>query len=294
MICKSYAKINLALDVIKKREDNYHELSMIMQSIGLYDTLTINKTDKAGINLSSDKPYLPTDSKNVAYKATELFFQRAEIKCGIDIFIEKNIPVGAGLGGGSSNAAAVLLALNDIFGQPIKHEELIELGKTAGADVPFCMLGGCAHAGGIGEKLTSINSALNVTYVLVKPKLSISTSEVYQGLDISQIDSRPDIDEVISGITAGDIRKISANTANVLESVVLKRHPGIEKLKIKMKNFGAKIALMSGSGSTVFGMFTDKHKAYKAYEYFEGTEDFAWLGRAESNEQLKPSFSAQF
>jgi len=286
MTVKSYAKLNLSLDVLGVREDGYHELSMLMQSVELCDNITVTLTDKPEITVTTDKPYIPAGEGNIAHKAVAAFFMATGKPCGVDIFIEKNIPVGAGLGGGSSNAAAVLLAVNEMLGSPLDIERLMEIGKSVGADVPFCIAstgnpGGCALAGGIGEKLTPITSALDrVTYVLAKPKISIPTASVYKNLDISQITARPDIDAAAKAIVAGDLDSLAKNAANVLEAVVFKRYPQVERIKAQMKNFGAKLALMSGSGSAVFGMFTDRRRAFRAYEYFEETRDFAWIGKS--------------
>jgi len=280
---KSFAKLNLALDVLSRRDDGYHELSMIMQSVELHDIITIKKTPKPDISISCNKYYIPTNEANIAYKSAKAFIDLLNERAGVEINIEKKIPVGAGLAGGSANAASVLLGLNKIFGNPFELEKLMELGRSVGADVPFCMAaqmtGGnyCALAEGIGDKLTQIPNLTDVVYLLVKPKISVSTRWVYENLDVTKISRHPDIEKVVEGLALGDISLVSQNTANVLEGVVLARYPMIEKLKNEMRNSGAKFSLMSGSGSTVFGVFDDRRRAYKAYEYFEKSQKFVWM-----------------
>jgi len=280
---KSYAKLNLALDVLNRRDDGYHDLHMVMQSISLHDVVTVQKTTGADISISCNLPYIPTCEKNIAHKTAKVFMNELEKSFGVNIDIQKNIPAGSGLAGGSANAASVLIGLNKLHNFPFDDEKLIEIGKAAGADVPFCIAAQlsngtyCAVAKGIGEKLTKITPLDGVVFVLVKPKISISTKWAFGQLDTDRISRRPNIDQVIEGIKDGDIAKIAQNTANVLEGVVSERYPSIEKLKNDMKNFGARFSLMSGSGSTIFGGFDDKRKAYRAFEHFEKLRHFTWM-----------------
>ena len=280
---RSYAKLNLALDVLRRRDDGYHELAMIMQSIDLGDIVTVRKTATADISISCDNPYIPTDERNIACKAAYAFMDELDESFGVNIDIQKNIPIGGGLAGGSANAASVLIGLNKIANLPFDNQKLSEIGKAVGADVPFCIAAQladrkyCAVAEGIGERLTPISPLTDVVYVLVKPKFSVSTKWVYGNLDVSKISRRPDIEQVIAGIEACDIGKIAKNTANVLEGVTIGRYPLIEKLKNDMRSCGARLSLMSGSGSTVFGVFDDKRKAYKAFEHFEKLRGFVFM-----------------
>jgi len=279
---RSYAKLNLALDVLRRRDDGYHDLSMIMQAIDLCDIVTVRKT-AADISMACDNPYIPTDERNIAYKAAKAFMGELIEPFGVDINIQKKIPIGGGLAGGSANAASVLIGLNKIANLPFDNQKLMEIGKTVGADVPFCIAAQlaegkyCALAEGIGERLTPISPLCDVIYVLVKPKFSVSTKWVYGHLDVSKISKRPDIEQVIAGVEACDIAQIAKNTANVLEGVTIGRYPLIEKLKNDMRSHGARLSLMSGSGSTVFGVFDDKRKAYKAFEHFEKTQGFVFI-----------------
>jgi len=279
---QSYAKLNLALDVLRRRDDGYHELAMIMQSIALCDIVTLTKTD-AGISISCDNPRIPIGEKNIAYKAAQTFFAQLGKQFGVNIHIEKNIPSGAGLAGGSANAASVLIGLNELTEFPFSPERLTELGKTVGADVPFCVSAQlangnfCAISEGIGEILTPITPLDGVIFVLVKPKFPVSTKWAFENLDISKISRRPNIEKIVKALAKRDIAKISKNTANALEGTVTARYTLIEKLKNEMKAAGGKLCLMSGSGSTVFGVFDDKTKAHKAFEHFEQTQDFAWI-----------------
>ena len=282
---KSFAKLNLALDVISRLENGYHELSMIMQSIELHDIVTVELQTRNEILISCNKDYIPTDERNVAYKAAAAFMDEFGERFGVNIDIQKSIPVGGGLAGGSSNAASVLIGLNKLTRFPFDNEVLMKIGKTVGADVPFCMAAQlakedfCAIAEGIGEQLTPIENKIDAIYVLVKPKFSISTKWAFTNLDIAKVSRHPNISAVVSGIKDGDFNIVAKNTANVLEGVVSARYPLIEKLKNDMRSFGSKFCLMSGSGSTVFGAFDDKRKAYSAFEHFDKTQEFAWIGK---------------
>ena len=266
MLIKSYAKINLSLDVIGKREDGYHLLKMIMQSIDLSDDVKIEKS-LDGITITCDKEYVPTDSRNLAYKAAQLFLDRFEIKSnGVYIDIVKNIPVAAGLAGGSSNAAAVLIGMRNMYMPTVKDEELMKIGLEIGADVPYFICGGTALCEGVGEIITPLKSFSNHIVVLVKPAFGISTKEVYEKLEISKIYRHPDMRAILNGIRDESIKNVCRNMKNILENVTLKKHPLIRKIKMQMLEEGACGALMSGSGPTVFAFFKHQEQAQKCFE----------------------------
>ncbi|NLI56940.1 MAG: 4-(cytidine 5'-diphospho)-2-C-methyl-D-erythritol kinase [Clostridium sp.] len=262
---KANAKINLSIDILKKRDDGYHEVKMIMQSIDLHDDVYIETTDE-GIYVDCDKPWVPTGSGNIAYKAAELLKKRYGIKKGIKIKIIKNIPVSAGLAGGSTDAAAVIEGINKLFSLNLDQKELMELGKTIGADVPFCIKGGTMLSEGIGEILTPIESFNNVNIVAVKPKVSVSTVWVYKNLNLSDILERPNIPLILEAIKRKDIEYVAKNMKNVLETVTIKKYGVIEEIKQKLIELGALGSMMSGSGPTVFGIFESREKARFAYE----------------------------
>lgn len=266
MLIKSYAKINLSLDVIGKREDGYHLLKMIMQSIDLSDDVTIEKSSD-GIRISCDKEYVPTDSRNLAYKAAQLFFDNFEIKSdGVHIDIVKNIPVAAGLAGGSSNAAAVLKGMRNMYMPAVTDEKLIKIGLKIGADIPYFICGGTALCEGVGEKITPLKSFNNQIVVLVKPSFGVSTKDVYERLEISKIYRHPDMRAILNGIRDKSIKNVCRNMKNILENVTLKKYPLIRKIKVQMIEEGACGALMSGSGPTVFALFKHQEQAQQCFE----------------------------
>lgn len=271
------AKINLALDVTGKRSDGYHEVQLIFCEIPLFDTLTVTLTDNSEIHLECDDITLPTDSRNIAYRAAEKFFAYTKSSHGADIRLEKRIPHGAGLGGGSSDAAGVLKCLNSLSGNPLTQDELINIGVTLGADVPFFIIGGCALGEGIGEKLTPLPSIDGVCYVLAKPKESISTAFVYQNLDLSNRPENLCVPAVAEGILRGDKKMIFENCANILESVTTKEVPVINDIKACLSSFGARLSLMSGSGTSVFGVFEDCDTARLAAESAKKYTDDVYL-----------------
>ncbi|MFP4697799.1 MAG: 4-(cytidine 5'-diphospho)-2-C-methyl-D-erythritol kinase [Eubacteriales bacterium] len=258
---KARAKINLALDVIKKREDGYHEVSMIMQTVNLFDELEIKKIKKNDIILKTNLPFIPTDQNNLVYKAVQIIKENYSIKTGLFIRLDKAIPVAAGLAGGSSDAAAALVGLNKLFELGLSMDKLMKLGVKIGADVPYCLLRGTALAKGIGEKLTPLSSMPMCHVVLAKPSISVSTAAIYSKLNIENINKHPDIDSMILAIKEKDIYQISNLMENVLETVTEKEFPIIKVLKDYMLKQGAVGAMMSGSGPTVFGIFDDKDKA---------------------------------
>ena len=266
-ICKSYAKINLTLDVKSKLDNGYHEVEMIMQTLSLFDLITLEKA-KADIFISTNLKYLPNNEKNIAYKAAKAFFETCGINDGVKINIQKNIPVSAGLAGGSGNAAAVLCALNMIYNFPLDDSQLLKLGATLGADIPYCMQGGTKLSTGIGDILTPISPVPKMIILLVKPPINVSTAAIYQKIDSQIITNRPETNKMISAIENKDIAAISHNLCNTMEVVTEQMHPIISGIKKKMILNGALGALMSGSGPTVFGIFDDFGKAKASADSF--------------------------
>lgn len=262
---KAYAKINLGLDVVQKLPNGYHEVKMIMQTIGIYDELTLEKTD-GGIYLTTDSGELPTDENNLIYRAAKLLQQTCQINEGVRIHLKKTIPIAAGMAGGSTDAAATMKGMNNLFGLGLSVPELMKLSVPIGADVPYCILGGTALAEGIGEKLTPLPAAPACHVLIAKPDISVSTKYVYEHLDSNGIPHHPDIDGIVSAIRAGSLPGILERLENVLEAVTIPLHPVIADLKKRMLELGAAGSLMSGSGPTVFGIFTDRKKAADAYE----------------------------
>lgn len=264
MELKALGKINLGLDVLGKRPDGYHDVRMVMQTIYLYDQITITKRKEPGIGLSTNLFYLPVNENNLAYRAAKLLMDEFEIRSGVDIFLEKHIPVAAGMAGGSSNAAAVLYGINRMFGLGLSMEELMKRGVSLGADVPYCIMRGTVLAEGIGEILTPLPPMPRCQIVVAKPPVSVSTKMVYEKIDSRRIVEHPDIDGIIEGLKEGDVTKIASRMGNVLEQVTVEEYPVIDKIKKLMNEGGAKGAMMSGSGPTVFGIFTEKSLAKKA------------------------------
>lgn len=266
-VLKSYAKINLTLDVTGINSDGYHNVSMIMQTVGLFDIIIVDKCHH-GISVSSNLKYLPANDKNIAYKAAQQFFAYTGIRSGAMIRIQKNIPVSAGLAGGSSNAAAVLAALNVLYNARLSIDELCSIALKLGADVPYCLIGGTCLSEGIGEILTPVAPLPELNIVLVKPPVNISTAVIYEEIDNAEIKQRPDNNEFIKLLEAGDIKKIGNSLCNVMEAVTVKTCPEISSIKNQLMSYGACGALMSGSGPTVFGLFQDYFTAKTAADIF--------------------------
>lgn len=261
---QALAKINLGLDVLGRRENGYHDVRMVMQTIYLYDNVTLTKTKEPGIQLQTNLFYLPVDEKNIAYKAAKLLMDEFQIKEGVHITLDKHIPVAAGMAGGSSNAAAVLVGMNRLFKLGLSEQDLMERGVSLGADVPYCVMRGTVLAEGIGELLTPL-APLPKCYILVaKPAISVSTKTVYEKLDAHEIEEHPDIDGVIAGLDEGNLMQVAKSMGNVLERVTIEDYPIIQEIKDAMREAGALNAMMSGSGPTVFGIFEDKMKAKQA------------------------------
>ncbi|WP_125153323.1 4-(cytidine 5'-diphospho)-2-C-methyl-D-erythritol kinase [Clostridium rectalis] len=276
---KAYAKINLALDVIGKREDGYHILKMIMQTIDLYDIVRVSKKSSSGIKLESNTDKIPLDNTNIAYKAAELFIKTYDINSGVNIYIEKNIPVEAGLAGGSTDAATVLKAMRNIFKPDLTDKKLAQIGVKIGADVPYCIFGKTALCEGIGEKVTPIKHLKGNILVLVKPNFGVSSREVYEEIDKSKLKNHPNTDIVLKSIRNEDFKLLYSNLGNILESVVLDKHPVVSQIKKEILNFKGLCSLMSGSGPTVFGIFEDMLSAQKCYDYMKTKYDEVFITR---------------
>lgn len=258
---KAYAKINLGLDVLRRREDGYHEVKMIMQTVDIWDVLTFRKSKEPGITLAVNKEELPTSKDNLIYRAAELVMQKYDIQEGVAISLEKNIPIAAGMAGGSTDAAAVFHGLKELFSLEMSMEEMQQLGVKIGADVPYCIMGGTALSEGIGEILSPLPAPSECVLVVAKPDINVSTKFVYENLHANELKVHPDIDGMIDAIKAGDLSGITERMGNVLETVTIKEYPIIEEIKNLMKQAGAENALMSGSGPTVFGIFKDRKDA---------------------------------
>ena len=264
MELKATAKINLGLDVLRKREDGYHDLRMIMQMTGMFDRISMfPRAGRPGISFRTNLPYIPANENNLAYRAAKILMDEFEVSDGLSINLQKFIPVAAGLAGGSTDAAAVLIGTNKLFHLGLSLEELMVRGKKLGADVPYCLLGGTALAEGIGEVLTPLPDLPSCSILLAKPPVSVSTKEVYGALRADEIDIHPDIDGMVEALKAGDLRGVCDRCANVLEDVTAPSRPIIGEMERDMKKMGALCSIMSGSGPTVFGIFDDESAARK-------------------------------
>ena len=266
MELKALGKINLGLDVLGRRENGYHDVRMVMQTVYLYDQIRMEKTKKPGIELLTNLFYLPVNENNLAYQAADLLMKEFHVKEGVKITLDKHIPVAAGMAGGSSNAAAVLFGINRMFSLGLSQKELMERGVTLGADVPYCVMRGTVLAEGIGEILTPLPACPKCHVLIAKPPISVSTKVVYEALDAKEIVDHPDIDGIIRGLETGSLSEIAAHMGNVLEDVTIGMYPVIEKIKDEMKKAGALNAMMSGSGPTVFGIFESRAAARRAQE----------------------------
>ena len=270
---KAYAKINLGLDVVRRLENGYHEVKMIMQTVDIYDELEFKKT-KLGITITTNHGELPTDKNNLIYKAATMMIEEYGIQEGVHIHLTKNIPVAAGMAGGSSDAAATFRGMNELFHLGCSMETLRELGVKVGADVPYCILGGTALSEGIGEKLTSLKPVPSCYLLIAKPDIDVSTKYVYEQLDTIGVHHHPDIDGMVHAIEQGNLQGIVDRMENVLERVTIQKHPIIQNIKKRMIELGAEGSLMSGSGPTVFAVFIEKDEAIEAYEQLK-TENLA-------------------
>ena len=289
---KAYAKVNLSLDIVGRREDGYHLVRMVMQSLDIADILTFEKLDKPEIIVLLDNPSVggdgdsplgkvPLDENNLIYKAARLLFDRyiwkRNEKAGVQITLTKNIPIAAGMAGGSSDAAATFRGINELFELGLMDKELMEMGVTLGADIPYCIMGGTALSEGIGEELTRLPDIPECVFLVVKPRISVSTAEAYGGYD-SLVESKtgqkariihPDVDGQVDALYAGNLKGVTDKFLNVLEYVTAEKHPIIGDIEKIMLDFGALNAMMSGSGPTVFGVFEDVEKAEEAKKELE-------------------------
>lgn len=265
---KAYGKINLGLDVVRKREDGYHEVRMIMQTVNLYDRITMEKNNEGGIRTDTNLPYVPDGEGNLAYRAAKILTDEFGITDGVTIKIKKCIPVAAGMAGGSTDAAAVMVGMNRLFSLGLSKKELMKRGVKLGADVPYCIMRGTALSEGIGEILTELPPAPQCHVVLAKPQVSVSTKAVYGKLRVNELkpEQHPDIDGMTEAIKNGDLDGVIARLGNVLETVTIPDHPEIGTIRRVMMEQGADGALMSGSGPTVFGIFKEEEAARKACE----------------------------
>ena len=264
MRLQAFAKINLGLDVLGKREDGYHEVRMIMQTNRMYDQLDMRKSVEPGIHLTTNKKYIPVDENNLVWRAAKLMMDTCGIIEGVSIHLHKVIPVAAGMAGGSSDAAATLVGMNRLFHCGLSKEKLMELGVQIGADVPYCVLRGTALAEGIGEKLTVLPPMPDCWILIGKPGISVSTKYVYTTLDLNTDTVHPDIDGMKKALEDGNLYGITERMGNVLQDVTIPAYPEVERIKEQMKTLGAVNAMMSGSGPTVFGIFDNEEKAQEA------------------------------
>lgn len=278
LLLESYGKINLALDVLYKRDDGYHELNTIMQQIDLMDKVIL-RNRKKGIKIECNEGDVPLNENNLVYKAWEKLSQKTGIDKGVHIILDKKIPVAGGLAGGSSNAATVLKGLNTLWNLNLSQGELREIGVEIGADIPFCIMGGTAHAKGIGEKLTKLNNFSGKMVLLANIGIPISTAFVYGNLKLDNRNTRVDIDKMVKYIEDDDLPNVARNMENIMEKTVIKRYPIIDQIKKAMIEYGALGSIMSGSGPTVFGLFDDEEKIHRCKERLENKVEKIYIAR---------------
>ena len=269
---KAMAKINLGLDVLRKREDGYHEVRMIMQTIRMYDQIMLTEQKEPGIKVKTNVSFLPVNEDNLVYKAAKLLMDEFQVTSGVEIDLRKFIPTAAGMGGGSSDAAAVLVGVNRMFKLGLSKQQLMERSVAIGADVPFCVLRGTALAEGIGEVLTPLPPLPKCFVLIAKPPINVSTKFVYTNLRANELTWHPDIDGQIQALRDGDLEEVCRKMGNVLENVTIPAYPIISTIKEKMLQCGAVNAMMSGSGPTVFGIFSEREQAEKAAELLREEE----------------------
>lgn len=265
---KAYAKINLGLDVVKRLPNGYHQVKMIMQNVDIWDELTLEAAD-SGIQVTTDSGELPVDENNLVYKAARLMLEKCAIHSGVHVHLQKNIPIAAGMAGGSADAAATMKGINHLYKRNLSLSQLMEYGVCIGADVPYCLMGGTALAEGIGEKLTKLPPMPDCPILVAKPDINVSTKFVYEHLDAAGILKHPDIDGMREAVNAGELRGIWERMENVLESVTIPAYPIIDTIKKRMRELGAANSLMSGSGPAVFGIFQDMAQARQALQELE-------------------------
>lgn len=271
VIIKAMAKVNLGLDVLRRRENGYHDVKMVMQTVNLYDTLTLEEREDTQIVITSNVGELPLSEDNLIYKAAKLLFAAAGVEKGVQIHLDKQIPIAAGMAGGSTDAASALIGLNELFKFGFNKEKLAEIGVKIGADVPYCIYGGTYLSEGIGEVLTKLPDAPDCYVVIAKPEIGVSTKYVYENLHIETVTDHPDVDGMVEAIKDGSLDKVTAKMANVLERVTIGRYPEIARMKACLEENGAEKALMSGSGPTVFGIFKEEEIAAKALDKLNET-----------------------
>ncbi|TFJ39726.1 4-(cytidine 5'-diphospho)-2-C-methyl-D-erythritol kinase [Carnobacterium divergens] len=269
IIEKAPAKLNLTLDALYKREDGYHELEMVMTTVDLADHITLKNLPEDEIIIRTTSGVLPLDKRNHAFQAAKLMKETFQIKKGVEITIEKKIPIAAGLAGGSSDAAATLRGLNRLWGLNLSLDELADLGAKVGSDVPFCVYGGTAFVTGRGDQIQHIGTMPQCWVVLVKPRVGVSTGTVFSALSFEEL-VHPNTNEMIAAIQNEDYQEMIQNVGNVLEHITIARHPDIERIKYKMLKFGADAALMSGSGPTVFALCEKYSRAQRVYNGLKG------------------------
>ena len=272
MRLRAMAKINLGLDVVRKREDGYHEVRMIMQTIRMYDQIMLTEQKEPGIKVKTNVSFLPVNEDNLVYKAAKLLMDEFQVTSGVEIDLRKFIPTAAGMGGGSSDAAAVLVGVNRMFKLGLSKQQLMERSVAIGADVPFCVLRGTALAEGIGEVLTPLPPLPKCFVLIAKPPINVSTKFVYTNLRANELTWHPDIDGQIQALRDGDLEEVCRKMGNVLENVTIPAYPIISTIKEKMLQCGAVNAMMSGSGPTVFGIFSEREQAEKAAELLREEE----------------------
>lgn len=266
---KARAKINLGLDVLGRREDGYHDVRMVMQTIGIYDRIIITKIPEDEIRIKSNLYFLPVNENNLMYKAAKLLKDKCGYSGGVDIDLNKFIPVSAGLAGGSTDAASTLFGINKLFDLSLSMQELMDIGVEIGADVPYCVMRGTALAEGIGEKLTPLDPLPRTWILIAKPPINVSTKLVYESLDMNGVDKHPDIDGLLDAIKRKDIQGVCGCMGNVLENVTVPLYPVINSIKNDMLEHGAINAMMSGSGPTVFGIFPDEKTTLECQAYLK-------------------------
>lgn len=278
LVLKAHGKINLALDIVGKFDNGYHAVDMIMQKIQLHDLMTFKKMDQK-VLIECDHPEVPKDESNLAYKAIDLLRKAYNLKAGIHITIEKKLPVAAGLGGGSSNAAQAIIAYNQLYDLGLSKKEMQDIGVKVGADVPFFFEKDCCRATGIGDQLKPIQGLNDGWLVLCKPNISVSTKEIYEGLNYPLILRHPDVDAIELALYNKDLEGVGQLLGNVLEQVTLKRYSTVREIRKKMENSDALGVLMSGSGPTVFGIFKDYDSGLRIYKKLSNIYTETYLTR---------------
>lgn len=265
---KAPAKINLTLDVLQKRPDGFHEVEMIMTTVDLADRIWLKPLER-GITIRSSERFVPNDKRNLAWQAADILRKKFDIRSGVEITLDKNIPVAAGLAGGSSDAAATLRGLNRLWNLGLSLDELAVLGASIGSDIPFCVYGGTALASGRGEQIQQLPVPPNCWVVLAKPPISVSTADIYGGLDIQGI-QHPDTAGMMQALASADYETMCKKVGNALEPVTMRLHPQVSVLKDQMLKFGADTVLMSGSGPTVFGLVQHESQVARIYNGLKG------------------------